>query len=47
MPYPSDMDPSEHSSVLMQDFQGGEVAKGHVTSDESKQQAGSPPSSCY
>ena len=38
--HPSDQGPNEHSSVLMQDAQGGEVAKGHVTSDESKQEVG-------
>ena len=43
MAHPSDQDPDEHSSVLMQDSQGGEVAKGHVTSDESKQEVGSSP----
>lgn len=43
MAHPSNQDPNEHSSVLMQDSQGGEVAKGHVTSDESTQGVGSSP----
>lgn len=47
MPHPSDQDPEEHSTVLMEDSQGVEVAKGHVTTDESKQEVGSSPSSCY
>ncbi|KAF2253494.1 hypothetical protein BU26DRAFT_601611 [Trematosphaeria pertusa] len=39
MPHPSNEDPNEHSTVVAQDTQGTQVAKGHVTTDASKQQA--------
>jgi hypothetical protein len=47
MLHTSEMDTDEHSTVLMKDSHGRDVAKGHVTSDEGKQQVGSPPFSCY
>lgn len=38
MPYLSPQDPDEYSIVVAQDPQGKEVASGHVTSEQSKQQ---------
>ena len=47
MLHTSEMDADEHSIVLMKNSHGRDVAKGHVTSDEGKQQVGSPPFSYY
>lgn len=38
MPYPSDDDPEDHSTIFVKNSGGNNICVGHVTTDASKQQ---------